>query len=109
VVAPNPDYGHPDVAPKTPDRIAVYDTISGAAPLGISHVLVNGTFVVRNGDLIADARPGRPIRTGGASVPLASRAPPSHQQDERRRSERGDERELRVAPCIHDDAGERTR
>ena len=36
--------------------------------VGISHVLVNGTFVVRNGDLIADARPGRPIRTGGAST-----------------------------------------
>jgi dihydroorotase len=31
--------------------------------LGISHVLVNGTFVVRNGELIPDARPGRAIRT----------------------------------------------
>jgi N-acyl-D-aspartate/D-glutamate deacylase len=29
---------------------------------GIRHVLVNGTFVVRNGDLVADARPGRPVR-----------------------------------------------
>ena len=35
-------------------------------PLGISHVLVNGTFVVRNGELQTDARPGKPVRTGGS-------------------------------------------
>jgi N-acyl-D-aspartate/D-glutamate deacylase len=29
---------------------------------GIRHVLVNGTFVVRNGDLMQAALPGRPIR-----------------------------------------------
>ena len=29
---------------------------------GIQHVLVNGTFVVRDGELIADARPGRHVR-----------------------------------------------
>jgi N-acyl-D-aspartate/D-glutamate deacylase len=29
---------------------------------GIRHVLVNGAFVVREGDLVADARPGRPVR-----------------------------------------------
>jgi N-acyl-D-aspartate/D-glutamate deacylase len=29
---------------------------------GISHVLVNGTFVVRDGHLDPAARPGRPIR-----------------------------------------------
>jgi N-acyl-D-aspartate/D-glutamate deacylase len=29
---------------------------------GIRHVLVNGTFVVRDGGLAADARPGRPVR-----------------------------------------------
>ena len=29
---------------------------------GIRHVLVNGTFVVRDGDIAADARPGRPVR-----------------------------------------------
>jgi Amidohydrolase family len=29
---------------------------------GIRHVLVNGAFVVRDGDLVADARPGRPVR-----------------------------------------------
>src|SRR6185503_4136446 len=34
-------------------------------PVGISHVLVNGTFVVRDGELQADARPGKPVRTGG--------------------------------------------
>jgi dihydroorotase len=31
---------------------------------GISEVLVNGTFVVRNGALVPDARPGRPVRIG---------------------------------------------
>jgi N-acyl-D-aspartate/D-glutamate deacylase len=30
--------------------------------LGMSHVLVNGMFVVRDGELIPDARPGRAIR-----------------------------------------------
>ncbi len=29
---------------------------------GIRHVLVNGTFVVRDSDIVADARPGRPVR-----------------------------------------------
>jgi N-acyl-D-aspartate/D-glutamate deacylase len=29
---------------------------------GIRHVLVNGTFVVRNGGIVADALPGRPVR-----------------------------------------------
>jgi N-acyl-D-aspartate/D-glutamate deacylase len=29
---------------------------------GIRHVLVNGTFVVRDGEIVVDARPGRPVR-----------------------------------------------
>ena len=29
---------------------------------GIRHVLVNGTFVVRDGAIVLDARPGRPVR-----------------------------------------------
>ena len=29
---------------------------------GISHVLVNGTFVVRDGGIVPDALPGRPVR-----------------------------------------------
>ena len=29
---------------------------------GTRHVLVNGTFVVRDGSIVADARPGRPVR-----------------------------------------------
>jgi N-acyl-D-aspartate/D-glutamate deacylase len=29
---------------------------------GIQHVMVNGTFVVRDGNLVAGARPGRPVR-----------------------------------------------
>jgi dihydroorotase len=31
-------------------------------PIGMTHVLVNGTFVVRDGELMVDARPGRAIR-----------------------------------------------
>jgi len=30
--------------------------------VGITHVLVNGAFVVRDGDIVADARPGRAVR-----------------------------------------------
>ena len=29
---------------------------------GIRHILVNGTFVVRDGAIAGDARPGRPVR-----------------------------------------------
>ena len=29
---------------------------------GIRHVLVSGEFVVRDGDIVADARPGGPVR-----------------------------------------------
>ncbi len=35
---------------------------------GIRHVLVNGDFVVRDGDIVADARPGRPVRGQGRSA-----------------------------------------
>ncbi|MBL8961041.1 MAG: amidohydrolase family protein [Gemmatimonadetes bacterium] len=38
---------------------------------GIPHVLVNGTFVVRDGRLVEAARPGRPVR----SAPRAPNAP----------------------------------
>ena len=31
---------------------------------GIRHVLVNGAFVVRDGGIVAEARPGRPVRAG---------------------------------------------
>ena len=34
---------------------------------GITEVLVNGTFVVRNGELVAGARPGRPVRIAPAA------------------------------------------
>ena len=30
---------------------------------GIAHVLVNGTFVVRDGALVSGALPGRPVRS----------------------------------------------
>jgi N-acyl-D-aspartate/D-glutamate deacylase len=48
------------------DAAAITDRASAAhstrPSAGIRHVLVNGTFVVRNGDLVQAALPGRPIR-----------------------------------------------
>ena len=48
------------------DAATVIDRATFAEPTtpssGITHVLVNGTFVVRNGQLVADARPGKPVR-----------------------------------------------
>ena len=49
------------------DAATIIDQATFAEPmrpaLGISHVLVNGTFVVRDGALIPDARPGKPVRS----------------------------------------------
>jgi N-acyl-D-aspartate/D-glutamate deacylase len=42
------------------DRASYADSTRPSA--GIRHVLVNGCFVVRDGGILADARPGRPIR-----------------------------------------------
>jgi cytosine/adenosine deaminase-related metal-dependent hydrolase len=42
------------------DRASYADSTRPSA--GIWHVLVNGTFVVRGGSIVADARPGRPVR-----------------------------------------------
>jgi N-acyl-D-aspartate/D-glutamate deacylase len=53
-----------DIVVFDPDTItdrASYDD-STRPSAGIRHVLVNGTFVVRDGDIVADARPGRPVR-----------------------------------------------
>ena len=47
--------------PKTiTDRASYRESTRPSA--GIRHVLVNGTFVVRDGDIAAEARPGRPVR-----------------------------------------------
>ena len=47
--------------PATVTDLASYlDSTRPAA--GIRHVLVNGAFVVRDGGIVADARPGRPVR-----------------------------------------------
>ena len=50
------------------DPSTILDQATFAEPMkpavGMSHVLVNGTFVVRNGELVPDARPGKPVRTG---------------------------------------------
>ena len=43
------------------DRATFEKPTQGSA--GISHVLVGGTFVVKNGQLVPGAMPGRPIRT----------------------------------------------
>ena len=44
---------------------------------GIRHVLVNGAFVVRDGGIVPDARPGRPIRAERARAARPDRAPES--------------------------------
>ena len=50
------------------DPATVIDNATFTAPTspstGITEVLVNGVFVVRNGALVPDARPGRPVRSG---------------------------------------------
>jgi len=40
---------------------------------GIRHVLVNGTFVVRDGALVTEARPGRPVRAEPDARPVHAR------------------------------------
>jgi dihydroorotase-like cyclic amidohydrolase len=42
------------------DRASYADSTRPSA--GIRHVLVNGDFVVRDGDIVPEARPGRPVR-----------------------------------------------
>src|SRR5580704_8500749 len=42
------------------DRATYSDSTRPSA--GIRHVLVNGAFVVRDGSIVPDARPGRPVR-----------------------------------------------
>jgi N-acyl-D-aspartate/D-glutamate deacylase len=42
------------------DRATYADSTRPSA--GIRHVLVHGSFVVRDGSVVADARPGRPVR-----------------------------------------------
>jgi N-acyl-D-aspartate/D-glutamate deacylase len=48
-------------------------TDSTRPPAGIHHVLVNGAFVVRDGDIVPGALPGRPVRAQpwGAAAPRA--------------------------------------
>ncbi len=48
---------HPDALT---DRATYADSTRPSA--GIRHVLVNGTFVVRGGAIVTEARPGRPVR-----------------------------------------------
>jgi N-acyl-D-aspartate/D-glutamate deacylase len=53
-----------DIVVFDPENITDQATYSASTrpSSGIRHVLVNGTFVVRDGHLDTDARPGRPIR-----------------------------------------------
>ena len=53
-----------DIVVFDPDTISDQATYSDSTrpSTGIRHVLVNGTFVVRDGELDANAQPGRPIR-----------------------------------------------
>jgi len=60
------------VQPGTDADLVVFDELrvtdqatyeaSTRASSGIAHVLVGGTFVVRDGELVGDALPGRPVR-----------------------------------------------
>ncbi len=50
-----------------PDRIGDRATYTQLMPsVGVRHVLVGGTAVVRDGELLPEALPGRPIRSGAA-------------------------------------------
>lgn len=50
-----------------PDRIGDRATYSQLAPsVGVRQVFVGGTAVVRDGELVPEALPGRPIRSGAA-------------------------------------------
>jgi N-acyl-D-aspartate/D-glutamate deacylase len=42
------------------DRASYADSTRPSA--GIRHVLVNGTFVVQDGEIVIGAEPGRPVR-----------------------------------------------
>jgi dihydroorotase len=56
-----------DITVFDPERVLDRATFEAPTqpPAGIPHVLVNGTFVVRNGELVKGAVPGRPVRAGG--------------------------------------------
>lgn len=44
-------------------RVGVADILQGSLPsAGIAHVLVNGQFVVRGGERVKEALPGRAVR-----------------------------------------------
>jgi len=49
--------------PATVSDRATYDQI--APSTGFRHVLVNGQFVVKDGELLVDALPGRPVKGRG--------------------------------------------
>ena len=55
------------------DPATVIDNATFTAPTspstGITEVLVNGVFVVKNGALVAGARPGKPVRIGAPATP----------------------------------------
>jgi N-acyl-D-aspartate/D-glutamate deacylase len=55
-----------DIVVFDPDTISDQATYANSTrpSTGIQHVLVNGTFVVRDGDLVTSALPGRPVRAG---------------------------------------------
>jgi N-acyl-D-aspartate/D-glutamate deacylase len=53
-----------DIVVFDPDTISDQATYTSSTrpSTGIRHVLVNGTFIVRDGELVADVLPGRPVR-----------------------------------------------
>jgi dihydroorotase-like cyclic amidohydrolase len=63
-----------DLVVLDPDRIGDRATYTHLAPsVGVRHLLVGGTAVVRDGELMTDALPGRPVR----SAPRDAARPPS--------------------------------
>jgi N-acyl-D-aspartate/D-glutamate deacylase len=53
-----------DIVVFDPDTISDQATYADStrASTGIRHVLVNGTFIVRDGELVTGVLPGRPVR-----------------------------------------------
>jgi N-acyl-D-aspartate/D-glutamate deacylase len=57
-----------DIVVFDPDAISDQATYASSTrpSTGIRHVLVNGSFIVRDGNLVTGAMPGRPVRAGSA-------------------------------------------
>jgi N-acyl-D-aspartate/D-glutamate deacylase len=66
-----------DVVVFGPDKVCDRATYSNSTrpSAGIRHVLVNGTLVVRDGDIVPRARPGQPVPPSPAETVSGSSVP----------------------------------